>query len=233
MKKALVTGASSGLGKFISIELSKKKIKVIGIARNKKSLETIQKKIGKKYFDYVDFDLKKINEIEKISKIILQKEKFIDILVNNAGIFKQSDLQNTNVSEINDLIDTNLKAPIILTKIFSKIMTKKKKGYIINISSIAGKVPIRSSSVYCGTKFGLHGFGSALNKELKDKGIKVCTIFPGGINTPLWKNTKYKPGDLRDALHPKDVFKIIEIILKFRKNINFSEVVLTPTIESF
>ena len=166
MKKALVTGASSGLGKYISIELSKKKIKVIGIARNKKSLKTIQNKIGKKYFNYVDFDLKKINEIEKISKIILQKEKFIDILVNNAGIFKQSDLQNTNVSEINDLIDTNLKAPIILTKIFSKIMTKKKQGYIINISSIAGKVPIRSSSVYCGTKFGLHGIGSALNKEL-------------------------------------------------------------------
>ena len=112
-------------------------------------------------------------------------------------------------------------------------MKKNKKGCIINISSIAGKVPIREASVYCGTKYGLDGFGRSLNKELKNSGIGVCTIFPGGINTPLWKNTKYKPGDLRDALHPKDVFKIIEIILKFRKNINFSEVVLTPTIESF
>ena len=116
MKKAIVTGATSGLGKYITIQLSKKKIKVIGIARNKKSLEILKKTIGNKYFDYVDFDLKKIDEIQKISKIILQKETFIDILINNAGIYKQSNLQNTDISEINDLIDTNLKAPIILTK---------------------------------------------------------------------------------------------------------------------
>ena len=233
MKKALVTGTSSGLGKYISIELSKKKIKVIGIARNKKKLEALKKIIGNKYFDYVIFDLKQIDEIEKISKIILMKEKFIDILINNAGIYKQSDLQNTKISEINDLIDTNLKAPIILTKIFSQIMKKKNKGYIVNISSIAGKIPINNSSVYCGTKFGLHGFGSALNKELKDNGIKVSTIFPGGINTPLWKNTKYKPGNLKKALHPKDVFRIIDIILKLGRNTNFNEAVLTPTIENF
>ena len=112
-------------------------------------------------------------------------------------------------------------------------MKKKNKGYIINISSIAGKIPINNSSVYCGTKFGLHGFGSALNKELKDNRIKVSTIFPGGINTPLWKNTKYKPGNLKQALHPKDVFRIIDIMLKLWRNINFNEAVLTPTIENF
>ena len=114
-----------------------------------------------------------------------------------------------------------------------QIMKKKNNGYIINISSIAGKIPINNSSVYCGTKFGLHGFGSALNKELKDNGIKVSTIFPGGINTPLWKKTKYKPGNLKQALHPKDVFKIVDIILKLGRNTNFNEAVLTPTIENF
>jgi len=233
MKKALVTGATSGLGKYITIQLSKKKIKVIGIARNKKRLETLKKTIGNKYFDYVVFDLRKIAEIKKISKIILQKENFIDILINNAGLYKQSNLQNTDISEINDLIDTNLKAPIILTKIFSDFMKKKKKGYIINISSIAGKIPINNSSVYCSTKFGLSGFGSALNKELKDKGIKVCTIFPGGINTPLWKTINYRPGNLKDALQPPDVYKIIDLVLNFKKNVNFSEAVLIPTIENF
>jgi len=233
MKKALVTGATSGLGKYITIQLSKKKIKVIGIARNKKRLETLKKTIGNKYFDYVVFDLRKIAEIKKISKIILQKENFIDILINNAGLYKQSNLQNTDISEINDLIDTNLKAPIILTKIFSDFMKKKKKGYIINISSIAGKIPINNSSVYCSTKFGLSGFGSALNKELKDKGIKVCTIFPGGINTPLWKTINYRPGNLKDALQPADVYKIIDLVLNFKKNVNFSEAVLMPTIENF
>jgi len=233
MKKALVTGATSGLGKYITIQLSKKKIKVIGIARNKKRLEALKKTIGNKYFDYVVFDLRKIAEIKKISKIILQKENFIDILINNAGLYKQSNLQNTDISEINDLIDTNLKAPIILTKIFSDFMKKKKKGYIINISSIAGKIPINNSSVYCSTKFGLSGFGSALNKELKDKGIKVCTIFPGGINTPLWKTINYRPGNLKDALQPADVYKIIDLVLNFKKNVNFSEAVLMPTIENF
>jgi len=233
MKKALVTGASSGLGRYISIELSKKKIKVIGISRNKKKLETLKKTIGNKYFDYVDFDLKKIDQIEECCESILKKEKFIDILINNAGIYKQSNLQNTNISEINDLIDTNLKAPIILTKIFSKIMEKKRKGHIIYISSIAGKIPIKNASVYCGTKFGIYGFGSSLTKELKDNGIKICTILPGGINTPLWKKINYKPGILKDALQPKDVFKIIELFLNFGKNVNFNEAILMPTIENF
>ena len=131
MKKALVTGASSGLGKYISIELSKKKIKVIGIARNKKKLEALKKIIGNKYFDYVIFDLKQIDAIEKISKIILMKEKFIDILINNAGIYKQSDLQNTKISEINDLIDTNLKGTYNCCKAVSKYMLKQKFGRIM------------------------------------------------------------------------------------------------------
>ena len=233
MKKALVTGASSGLGKYISIQLSKKKIRVIGIARDKKKLEKLKKYIGNKYFDYVNFDLKRIDQIENITKSIIKREKFLEILINNAGVYKQSNLQNTNISEINDLIDTNLKAPIILTKILSKIMKKNKKGYIINISSIAGKIPIKDSSVYCGTKYGLHGFGNSLNKELKNSDVKVCTIFPGGINTPLWKNTKYKPGNLKDSLRPNDIFKIIDLMLKFGKKINFNEAVITPTIENF
>ena len=104
---------------------------------------------------------------------------------------------------------------------------------IINISSIAGRIPIKDSSVYCGTKYGLNGFGLSLNKELKDSGISVCTIFPGGINTPLWKNTKYKPGNLKDSLKPQDIFKIIDLMLQFRKKVNFNEAVITPTIENF
>ena len=74
---------------------------------------------------------------------------------------------------------------------------------------------------------------NSLNKELKNSDIKVCAIFPGGINTPLWKNTKYKPGNLKDSLYPKDIFKIIELMLKFGKKINFNEAVITPTIENF
>ena len=98
MRKALVTGASSGLGKYISIQLSKKKIRVIGIARDKKKLEKLKKYIGNKYFDYVNFDLKRIDEIENITNSIIKKEKFFEILINNAGVYKQSNLQNTNIS---------------------------------------------------------------------------------------------------------------------------------------
>ena len=232
MKKALVTGASSGLGRHISIKLAQKKIKVIGLARSQKKLANLKKIIGNKYFDYFVVDLKKLNELEKISINILKKEKFIDILINNAGIYKKSDLLNFEINEINDLIDTNLKAPIILTRLFSKTMKRKKKGWIINISSIAGKIPIENSSVYCASKFGLYGFTSSLNKELKNYGITVCTISPGGIDTPLWKKIKY-PGDIRRALQPNDIFKIIELILNFGINVNFSEAVLLPRIESF
>ena len=114
MKKAIVTGASSGLGKYIAIQLSKKNIKVIGVARNKKKLEILKKYIGSKYFDYVNFDLKKIDQIENITKNIIKKEKFIEILINNAGIYKQSSLYNTNVSEKTKSKATKSQADFVL-----------------------------------------------------------------------------------------------------------------------
>ena len=188
MKKALVTGASSGLGKYISIELSKKKIKVIGIARNKKKLEALKKIIGNKYFDYVIFDLKQIDAIEKISKIILMKEKFIDILINNAGIYKQSDLQNTKISEINDLIDTNLKGTYNCCKAVSKYMLKQKFGKIINISSVIGEIGNKGQVNYAASKAGIIGLTKSLSKELGSRNININAINPGFIKTKMTQN---------------------------------------------
>ena len=186
MKKALVTGASSGLGKYISIELSKKKIKVIGIARNKKKLETLKKIIGNKYFDYVIFDLKQIDEIEKISKIILMKEKFIDILINNAGITgPTTELWNYNNGDWKKIIEINLHGTFYCCKVIVPYMLKQKYGRIVNIASVSGKDGNVNASAYSSAKAGVIGLTKSLGKELATYNIAVNAVTPAGAKTRI------------------------------------------------
>ena len=106
-----------------------------------------------------------------------KKTKKIDALINNVGVAGPTGtIEKLSSEDWEKTLKINVISHFYFTKLAIPMLKKNKGGSIINISSIAGKVPIRSSSVYCGTKFGLHGFGSALNKELKDWKREVLNI---------------------------------------------------------
>ena len=185
---AIVTGASTGIGKHISIKLSENSYHVILISRNKQKLQLVEKYIKENGNDcsIVCADVGKESLLEKISYDIDVGN--IDVLVNNAGIGIFNKIENISISEWDNQINTNLRGAFLMTKLIVDGMIKKRSGKIIFINSVAGLSPYPFSSAYVASKYGLRGFSSSLREELREHNIQVISIHPGAIDTPFWDN---------------------------------------------
>jgi len=217
MKKVLITGASYGLGQTLSKMLIDKDFLVYGISRSKPSKELTESK----NFIWLRADISKLSELN----IIFQKIKSIDILVNNVGVYSKSLFENESLEMIDKLIDINLKGNIFVTKLSIKKMNKNSR--IVFINSVAGLNYIDKESIYVTTKHGLAAFANVLGKELRSKKIKVTSIYPGGINTPL----QYGNPNQNKLLSPKFVSKYILQIIE-ESSVEFKNLTLYPEIEN-
>ena len=194
-KRALITGAGKGIGLGASIALAEAGSEVVMISRTRKDLEEIKehiKKIGKRGY-YKVLDVNKTSDVEEF----VNSEKPFDILVNNAGTNIPSSLINSKDKDIEFLISLNIKSVIHLTKcVVKKMLDEKIKGSIINVSSQMGHVGAKNRTTYCTTKFAIEGFTKSLSLELAQKGIRVNSISPTFIETPMTKpflkNKKFK-----------------------------------------
>ena len=173
----LITGASRGIGKSLFRAYSNLGANVIGTTTDKK-------KIINKNFLEVNFENEESTNsfYKKIKKL-----KKIDILINNAGINKISSIQNLDEKSLKKILNVNLLAPILLTKIVSKKMIKRKSGSIINIGSILGHISKSQRSSYSAAKAGLEGFTKAASLDLAKYGILVNSVCPGFVKTDLTK----------------------------------------------
>ena len=128
------------------------------------------------------------------------------------------------------MIDINLKGSMYVTKF---ALPKMKSGSrIFFINSVAGLEELENQSVYCSSKHGLTGFAGVLGEELRDRGIKVTSIHPGGIDTPLWcKDNPYPCGDVSEAISPIEIAKLIDFIYNSKSNIEYKTVKLFPDTE--
>ena len=225
---AIVTGASTGIGKHISINLSKNNYHVILISRNEQKLQLVEKYIKGIGNDcsIVCADVGKKSSIEKISSTVNIYN--IDVLLNNAGIGIFNKIQNISVSEWDEQMSTNLRGSFLMTKLVIDSMVKKKSGKIIFINSVAGLNPYPFSSAYVASKYGLRGFSSSLREELREYNIKVISIHPGAINTPFWDNVK---GDFprEDMLSVKDVATATVDAILAKNNVVHEEIIIRRT----
>lgn len=185
MKKiVLITGASSGLGKEIAKLLLQRDYYLIVTGRNEKGLEEFMKYEN---ITIVPGDLTKKATIDLLTQAVKEQNR-LDILINNAGItFVQPFLDNTQ-KQLDSIIEINLKAPILLTLQLYPLMVEQQSGHIININSAAGIAAKANHTLYSAVKFGLKGFTDALRLEAKPNKIRVTSIFPGGVNTELYRN---------------------------------------------
>lgn len=169
-KTALVTGGSRGIGKAIVERFQKEGAKVI--------VFDIEKPAYDAEFFQVD-----ITDEDQIKKAVSQIEK-LDILVNNAGIYFQESVENTDKKELDRIVDINFKGTYLMCKHCLPLI-KKAKGSIINISSSIGIVPELTSPAYCSTKAAVIMLTKCLSQEYGTWGIRVNTVSPGPIDTPL------------------------------------------------
>lgn len=193
MKTALITGFSSGIGRAIRDILEKNGFKVQGIGRNS----------GEIICDLQDTKSLhvKINELLKTTDI--------DLLVNCAGVGVFEPHEEINLNKINELIDVNLKAPIILTNLCLRSL-KKTKGHIINISSIEATRHSKFSALYTATKSGLRDFSLSLFEEIRKSGVRVTNINPDLTKTAFFDDLKFEPKDNKECfIEPEELAKTV------------------------
>jgi len=190
MKKpvAIITGASTGIGRSLSIKLSDKYF-VYLISRDKEKLQKTAHQITGKNNEcqIIIADISKENSLNAIYSEIENKEN-IDLLINNAGVAKFNNISDLSLDDWNIQLDTNLKGSFIMTKMVVDHLKAKKNGKIVFINSVAGLQPYKNSTAYVASKHGLHGFASSLREELREHNIKVISVYPGAVDTPLWNN---------------------------------------------
>lgn len=180
--KALVTGASSGIGLEISKYLDSIGYEIILVARDKEKLESVAKTLTHKP-KIIVMDLQQVEDIKSL--YVLVKNDDIDILVNNAGFGLFGNFTETDLSKELNMIDINIKAVHILTKLFLKDMKRKNKGYILNVASSAAFQSGPLMATYYSTKSYVYRLTEAINYEnKKDKvNVQVSCLCPGPVDT--------------------------------------------------
>lgn len=189
--RALITGASSGIGKEMAKYLSEQGIDLILVARERQKLEEVQNQMKTKT-EIISMDLADVENCIELHR----KVGDIDILINNAGFGTCGNFTDTDlITELN-MIATNVCAVHTLTKLFLSDMKKKNSGYILNVSSIAGFLPGPKMATYHATKAYVLKLTQGIYEEIKKEGydIKVSTLCPGPIKTPFLEkaNVKFK-----------------------------------------
>ena len=195
-KYALVTGAGKGLGRACSIALAEAGATIIALSRTQSDLDKLEKEVKKVKGKIIKIQCDVMNYQDLKEK--LNKIKIIDILVNNAGTNIPEPIEKIKQSSMNYLVDLNLKAAFNVAQLVVKKMLKNKKrpGSIINMSSQLGHVGMIGRNIYNMTKFGIEGLTKGMGVELAKKNIRVNSVAPTFVETPMvkrfFKNDKFK-----------------------------------------
>ena len=212
-KVVLITGASSGIGKQTAIEFAKLGSNIILVARKKDKLEQVENQL--KQFHVTTLvctcDISKKDQVQSMSKIVLEKFNSIDILVNNAGFAIYGSVSELSINEIESQMETNYFGTIYCIKFFLPSMLKKKSGHIVNVASVAASFGLPGIASYCASKFAMLGFSEGLKHELSGTGVGLTVVSPIMVKTEFFdhpsfeKMPKYSP----TSLSPKTVAKAI------------------------
>lgn len=186
-KVVWITGASSGIGEALALELAKREARLILSARREDELKRVAALTKLPDLDLLilPFDLKDTSKATALAASIINKFGRIDILVNNGGMSQRSEAEKTPIETDRELMEVNYFASVNLTKAVFPYMKRQKSGHVIVISSVAGKFGFYLRSGYSAAKHALHGFFESFRLETEKDGIKTLIVCPGKIKTNI------------------------------------------------
>jgi 3-oxoacyl-[acyl-carrier protein] reductase len=224
---ALVTGSSRGIGKAIALKLASLGAAVAICGRDGEALASTKRELeefGTRVYSQTT-DVTKAVEVEALVAATEKNLGPISVLVNNAGIGLFGPLQERTEQEWDHTLNTNLKSVFLTSKAVAPLMIQRRKGDIINISSLAGKNTFAGGAIYCASKWGLQGLSGCMAEDLRGFGIRVSVICPGSVGTEFSGHT---PKDPSKVLTPGDVAHAVAMVLLQGPQSFISEVHLRP-----
>ncbi len=227
----LITGATSGIGKATAELFAAQGHDIIITGRRKERLEELKSNLENEHGNQVDileFDIRNLDACKRA----VEKMGHVDVLINNAGLAKgRSPIYEGNIDHWNTMIDTNIKGLLYMTRLVVPQMVERRKGHIINISSVAGKTTIPQDAIYCATKSAVDALSDTMRKELTPHGVRVSTISPGAVGGTEFPFVRWEENvdaaEKNNADRPmntKDVAEIIHFIASRPSHINIKDI---------
>ncbi|MEO6902350.1 MAG: SDR family NAD(P)-dependent oxidoreductase [Bacteroidia bacterium] len=240
---ALITGATAGIGKATATLFAKNGYDIIITGRRKERLTNFSEELQSTYKVKVltlNFDVRNLKEVETAIQSIPENWKKINVLVNNAGLAAGlGPIQEGLIADWEQMIDTNLKGLLYVTRNIAPTMITNGFGHIINIGSIAGKEVYANGNVYCATKHAVDALNKAMRIDLLPHQIKVTAINPGMVETEF-SLVRFKGDEQRakktyegiDALTPEDIAETIYWVASRPAHVNINDIIITPTAQA-
>ena len=228
-KTVIITGGSEGVGAAAARLFAEAGANLMLVARGKKNLETIAEELR----DKTRVEIFAMDVADPVACVnLFKKANFefgrIDLLVNNAGYHLRGPVESVDADDLGRMIDVNLKAPILLTRIALPYLREAGGGAIINVGSLAGRTPVPNSATYAATKAGLRSFTYSLADEFQDSNIKVAVVSPGPIDTGFIMSNIDEVSDLTFSQPISTAEEVAQVILDLCGN-NQREVSMPAT----
>jgi short-subunit dehydrogenase len=201
-KVVWITGASSGIGEALAVELAARGARLVLSARRAERLEAVRQRCGAERAAVLPLDVAEVASFEKAAARAEAIYGRIDVLVNNAGVSQRSLFAETGPDVIRRLVETDFLGPVLLTRAVLPGMVTRKSGYVVLVSSLAGKVGAPLRAAYAASKHALHGFADSLRAELWQHGIGVTVVAPGFVRTEISLNALEGDGRRHGSMDP-------------------------------
>ncbi|HPD96489.1 MAG: SDR family NAD(P)-dependent oxidoreductase [Bacteroidales bacterium] len=239
MRIALITGATSGIGRATALKLAQGDFNLIVTGRRKDRLEELKKEIEVKYkkdVHILNFDIRSNEQVEKAIDSLPERWRKIDVLVNNAGLaVGLNHIQDGVIDDWERMIDTNVKGVLYITRKVAPLMVERESGHIVNIGSIAGVSVYENGNVYCATKHAMHALSQGMREDMLKHNIKVTEIRPGMLETEFsiirFKGDAEKAKNTYKGVTPlfaEDIAESINFVLSQPAHVCINDIEITP-----
>jgi len=240
---AIITGASAGFGRATAMALARNHFDVVITGRRSEKLEKVEEEIRSKTEADVlalNFDIRVKEAVEEACSKLSGKWENIEVLVNNAGLAAGLNLiHEGSLDDWEQMVDTNIKGLLYITRLITPGMVRQKKGHIINLGSIAGKEAYEKGNVYNATKYAVDGLTQAMRIDLVEFGIKVSAINPGAAETEF-SLVRFK-GDQEQAdkvyegftpLYAEDIAEAVLFVVTRPPHVNIDDLLIMPSAQA-
>lgn len=234
-KFGIVTGATGGIGKEISIALAKQGVNLLLLARDKEKLSELSNELGRYCScNYYTIDLSASLALNEFFEFVHQKKILPDLLIHAAGQFYHNEIVNSQEADLDSVFAINYKAPFLITKQFIDAIVEKK-GSIVFINSTDALSPKMHSALYSSSKSALRTFADVLHKEVHHLGVRVLSVFPGRVDTKMQQLATSKEGlpyQPSKYLSPQIIADMVVQNLMLPPQVSIAEVIIRPSLSS-